>query len=259
MIEIIIVVMFSLSLGSFGNNVITHFISDCKLDILRSVSQCCNRKLSIMELLPVVSYIVQKGRCKGCVEPISRRYLFVEIMSVALGILIFLMYDFSPNFFFLYLISFLLLLISVIDYYKLIIPNKLLIALFSIIIIFLIYSSELNISLFLTSLVVLAGLYFVGNIVSRIKKTESLGMGDMKLVFILSLPLNIYQSVAAIWLASLLALIVLLTTSIGQIKNLSSVKVPFGIYLSIGFMIIVFITRHSEFNSFTNFVALLWN
>lgn len=54
--------------------------------IIRPRSHCpaCGRTLSAMELIPVVSYVAQKGRCKGCGGRISPLYPLMELTTAAL-------------------------------------------------------------------------------------------------------------------------------------------------------------------------------
>ena len=41
----------------------------------------CNHKLGFLELIPIVSYIYQKGKCKNCKQKIRVRYLVLEVLS----------------------------------------------------------------------------------------------------------------------------------------------------------------------------------
>lgn len=55
--------------------------------IVRPRSHCtgCDRTLSVRELIPVVSWLVQRGRCRGCSASISWRYPAIELTSAALA------------------------------------------------------------------------------------------------------------------------------------------------------------------------------
>ena len=55
--------------------------------IVRPRSHCtgCDRTLSPIELIPVVSWIAQRGRCRGCAASISWRYPAIELTSAALA------------------------------------------------------------------------------------------------------------------------------------------------------------------------------
>ncbi len=66
-----------------------------KQDITHTHSYCpnCNSKLGFFELIPILSYIFLKGKCKHCGKKISPRYIIFEIMSG----LTFLLFGLSLN------------------------------------------------------------------------------------------------------------------------------------------------------------------
>ena len=61
-----------------------------KQDIFHTRSYCpkCNHKLEFLDLIPVLSFIFLKGKCRYCKEKISSRYIIMEIFSGILYILI---------------------------------------------------------------------------------------------------------------------------------------------------------------------------
>ncbi len=54
----------------------------------RSICESCNHVLSAIELIPVFSYLIQRGKCRHCGAKISIRYLLVEIIAALMGIII---------------------------------------------------------------------------------------------------------------------------------------------------------------------------
>jgi leader peptidase (prepilin peptidase)/N-methyltransferase len=54
-----------------------------KVNLITPRSRCphCGHAISAAENIPVISYLLQKGRCKGCSQPISPRYPLVEILT----------------------------------------------------------------------------------------------------------------------------------------------------------------------------------
>ena len=66
-------------------------------DLVRPRSRCphCGHPISALENIPIVSYLIQKGRCKGCHEPISLRYPLVEGLCALLTVLVFWRLGFS--------------------------------------------------------------------------------------------------------------------------------------------------------------------
>ncbi len=78
---VIIAVLFGLLAGSFLNVVVYRFGTG--KSIVRGRSQCfsCARVLRWYELIPVVSYLVQRGRCRGCFSHIAYQYPLVELLT----------------------------------------------------------------------------------------------------------------------------------------------------------------------------------
>lgn len=73
-----------LSVGSFLNVVIARVPHD--ESIVRPRSKCpkCGHQLPWYENIPVVSWLMLRGRCSGCQAPISPRYILVELLTGAL-------------------------------------------------------------------------------------------------------------------------------------------------------------------------------
>lgn len=87
--------LFGLTIGSFLNVLILR--KSVKKSLFgRSYCRGCKSPLSPRELIPVVSFLIQKGRCRKCGIALSWQYPVVEIITAALFILTFLL--FSPVF-----------------------------------------------------------------------------------------------------------------------------------------------------------------
>ena len=73
--------IFGLALGSFLNVVIHRL--PLGQSIVRPASHCpaCERQLSWLDNLPLVSYVLLRGRCRHCAETISWRYPLVELAT----------------------------------------------------------------------------------------------------------------------------------------------------------------------------------
>ena len=207
----------------------------------RSKCLSCRRQLHWFELVPLVSFIIQGGRCRHCGKPLSRQYPLVELLSGLAA-------AFLPPFWFFVALA--MILLSAIDWRLMIIPD------------------ELNI--FLALMGVLAGVWGVGSFLENyvgvmpgptnqffgrllaaalglvllglivfISRGRAMGAGDVKLAGALGLlagwpdtilVLAISFIVGGIWGASLLI------TGHGKMKTL----VPFGPFLVIGFWLTYF-------------------
>lgn len=80
-LNLLIIFIFGAIIGSFLNVVI--FRLNTGMSFVSGSSRCfsCNKKLQWYELVPICSFLVQKGRCSSCASKISRQYIFVEFFS----------------------------------------------------------------------------------------------------------------------------------------------------------------------------------
>ncbi|MBI1812815.1 prepilin peptidase [Candidatus Peregrinibacteria bacterium] len=114
-----------LTFGSFGN-VLLYRLPKNRTILGRSACPHCRKKLRAWELIPVVSYLLLRGRCARCQEILSARYPLIELAS---GLLFFATFlhegSFAFSTMFLVLALWLLLLIAVTDLETGFIPDAL--------------------------------------------------------------------------------------------------------------------------------------
>lgn len=258
MIESVIIILLSLAFGSFANNVISYFVNSSTFDLLRSTCFCCKKELKIIELIPILSFVLQKGKCRECSERISIRYPLVEILTVAIGLLVYHLLGLELRTTIIFLILYILMMISVIDYFKLIIPNILTIVLLVLVAILLFVNSEPVLTRIAISLSITLILFGVQYLFKKIKNKDGLGVGDIKLIFVLSLLLNLTDSMIAIWISSLVGLLTITLLNLNRINQLKEIKIPFGLYLSIGFTFVILWNLKFDICGLENLIASLW-
>lgn len=121
----VIIFILGLMAGSFANVLIYRI--PIKKSILAPRSACvsCGKKLAAADLIPVLSYLLLKGKCRYCGAGISPRYLVVELLTAAVFTVLFIFYGFSVPFAaFAYLMT-ILIAVFFIDIKHRIIPNGL--------------------------------------------------------------------------------------------------------------------------------------
>ena len=66
-----------------------------KIDIVRKPSFCpeCNNKLGVLEQIPVLSYLIMGGKCLHCKKKIDVKYLFTEIFTGIMFLIIYNVYN----------------------------------------------------------------------------------------------------------------------------------------------------------------------
>jgi leader peptidase (prepilin peptidase)/N-methyltransferase len=214
--------------------------------------------LRIIELIPILSFILQKGKCKECSERISIRYPLVEILTVAICLLVYNFLGLEIRTAIIFLILYVLIMISMVDYYRLIIPNILTIALLVLVSILLFINSEPVLTQIAISLSITLILFGVQYLFKKIKNKNGLGTGDIKLIFVLSLLLNLTDSMIAIWISSLIGLLTITLLNLNRINQLKEIKIPFGLYLSIGFTFVILWNLKFDISGLENLIASLW-
>lgn len=138
---LIILLALGLALGSFINVVGVRYSAGDAVFSLRKIggrSKCphCHHVLRWFELIPVVSFIIQAGRCRKCLRKISLEYPLVEFVSASILIIAYYhLIFFNSTAYLLEILIFLigfyaLLLVGIIDYRYRIIPNSLNVFLF---------------------------------------------------------------------------------------------------------------------------------
>ncbi|MEK9182532.1 MAG: prepilin peptidase [Patescibacteria group bacterium] len=132
-ISTIIFFSFGLIIGSFLNVVIYRY-NTAKSFGGRSACMSCQKKLCWYELIPLISFVTLRGRCKTCKTKISIQYPFVELMTGLISVFLFLKFQYMfyvntlifTGIYAYYMFMFsLLLVIAVYDLKHKIIPDKL--------------------------------------------------------------------------------------------------------------------------------------
>jgi len=114
-----------LVIGSFLN-VCIYRIPDHK-SIVLPPSSCghCHTHLKPIDLIPVISYMILKGRCRYCGAKIALRYPFVELLNGILYVGVFWRYGFSVETIFACVFVSFLIVVAFIDIDHMIIPDQL--------------------------------------------------------------------------------------------------------------------------------------
>jgi leader peptidase (prepilin peptidase)/N-methyltransferase len=73
-----------LAFGSFLNVCIYRLPLDLSVVTPRSACPGCKRPIAFYDNIPVLSWLILRGRCRNCKTKISARYLFIELLTGAL-------------------------------------------------------------------------------------------------------------------------------------------------------------------------------
>lgn len=249
MFELILLSLFFLCWGSFLNVVAFRIVKD--LPFLRKRSHCpeCDYQIAVYDNIPILSWILLRGKCRKCKTKISILYPFIELLTLILMLsltihTINLNLNYPQNIFYFisYFIFFSALIIATrTDLQAMVIPQ-----LFSIwlVPVGLLYSyfGWLRIDFYQSLIGAVFGyfiLWLVAKLFKFFAKKDGLGVGDMELLCMI----GAFLGPIAVWFSLLIAS--LTGTLIGAIylyyfAKSRRAKIPFGPFLAFGSIIFFF-------------------
>ncbi len=200
----------------------------------------CSSPLKWYDLVPILSYLFLRGKCRYCGGSISPRYPFVEALTGIIFLLTFYHYNLSIDFLFYSFVLSILIVISFIDYDEQIIPDGLLLILLSGAIIYKLlnyFLLKLPLNLWDNIFGFLIGfaLFFLIALISK----GSMGGGDIKLIALLGLILGLKKTLLNILLSFIIGAIVSIVLLLTKRKGRKD-AVPFGPFINISFLITLF-------------------
>jgi leader peptidase (prepilin peptidase)/N-methyltransferase len=228
--------------GSFLNMLIYRLpLGVSLINPKRSICTSCNTQIKWYENIPVVSYVFLRGRCSNCQEQISFIYPVVELLTAIVTILLYFKLGFSNDFLMMSLLSYILIVLSFIDFKYKAVPDYLLILV--LLCSFFVSSFSFIVALQFAGAIVILELFitfYIQNIKARILKDESLkdqramGEGDVPIVALIGGILGLQLGMFAIFLSAIFAIIPALVNII--IKK--EIETPFIPFLSLGLLVV---------------------
>jgi leader peptidase (prepilin peptidase)/N-methyltransferase len=216
-------------IGSFLSVLITR-IESGKKGILNGRSECphCNKTLQWFDLIPILSFILLKGKCRYCQKAISYFYPALEIITGLVFLLTYLKFSNSPTLTAVWLIIFSLsIAIAFYDAKTQEVPTKLSIPLIAISIILSLLYLPVSIYDSIQGAILGFGFFYLQYFFSKGKWT---GLGDADIGLIIGIllgPLLLIQTLlSAYMLGALFGILLILTKN----KTLQS-KIAFGPFL----------------------------
>lgn len=229
--------IFGSIMGSFYHVVATRMSND--ESIVRPGSHCpkCNHYLKWYENIPIISYIILKGKCKNCQSKIPISYLIVEIVT---GLLFSVCYhSFGLSVDLLVALVFVSSLITVIvsDIEYMIILDEVLMFASLLIVIIYVFGCGLEQTAYhiYGGIGAFLAMYTIKILGDKAFKKESLGGGDIKLMFLFGLVLGFPMSICTIFLATFIAFPIALIILFSNKENI----IPFGPFLSMAAILLL--------------------
>ena len=236
-IEIVLIFILGLIVGSFSNVCIYRIPRN--ESIVYPASHCpkCRSNISPKDNIPLLSYILLKGRCRNCKSKIPIQYPVVEFLSGLIYLIIYLTYGLSIQSLIYIFLSSALIIIAFIDLNEQIVPDV--ISLPGIVIGFIISFFVPYISFVNSALGVLVGggiILIIGLAGSAIFKKEAMGGGDVKLAAMIGAFLGWRYIIISLFLGFFLGALAGIILILSKIKSREDV-VPFGPFIVLGSLI----------------------
>jgi leader peptidase (prepilin peptidase)/N-methyltransferase len=236
----IVSIIFGAMVGSFLN------VCICRLPKEESIiwpgSHCphCKNPIKFYNNIPLLSYLLLKGRCRYCDASISIQYPIVEAITALSSLFLFMSFGVSLTFIYYFSFVAALIVITVIDLYHQIIPDVISLPGIGVGLLASLFIPQIT---FFNSLIgVLLGggsLFLVATVYQWLFKREGMGGGDVKLLAMIGAFLGWKAVILTILLGSLIGSVVGIVIMILKGKDFKY-AIPFGPFLSLGAVIALF-------------------
>lgn len=188
--------------GSFANVVIYRL--PLGLSVARPRSRCpgCETPIAWYDNIPILSYLLLRGRCRKCDEPVAMRYLLVELLGGLLSFALFMLYVITPllegggiegliawQIWFFFCLA--LIIVTFTDLDQWIIPNEIVLGMSAIGVVLVVWRPQWvgvepipAIAAGVGGLVLIAGIrwYYL-----KFRQVEGIGLGDAKLILMIGI------------------------------------------------------------------------
>ena len=234
------VFIFGLCIGSFLNVCIYRLPEGTFLKTHRSECPVCGEMIHFYDNIPVVSYLLLKGRCRYCNTPISIRYPLVELVTGVVAVSTYMKFGPSLEALIYFMFIAALIVVIYIDIDHKIIPNV--ITLPGIPIGFIASFALTSITMEESIIGIIAGggsLLSVAWVYRMITKRDGMGGGDIKLLAMIGAVIGWKGVIFTIYSASVAGTLVGLPVILLKNKNFR-LKIPFGPFLSMGAISYIF-------------------
>jgi leader peptidase (prepilin peptidase)/N-methyltransferase len=220
-------------------------------NFIKGHSHCefCKKNLQWYDLFPVLSFIFLQGKCRYCKHPLSLLYPTIEIST---GLLFATTYLFLISnqiinplslitliYYLIVISSFIVIFFT--DLKSGIIPDMILLP---TIIVTLLYILIINPSSFIINLLCGVGAFLFFVIISVVftflTKKQSMGGGDIKLVFLLGLFLGFPNVIISLYIAFLTGGLIGIILILWRKKSFQKATLPFGPFLILGSIVSLF-------------------
>lgn len=223
-------------LGSFFNVCIYRIPEDESIAYPPSHCGKCNTKLKPLDLIPIMSWIFLKGKCRYCKEKVSIQYPLIEFLTGIIFTIIYLRFGFGIEFIkYTFLIS-ILIISAVIDLKTQYVFFS--VSLVGIVggIIFSIVEIFINKNIFSVLLSIIIPLVILGLIILMTRKFDGMGIGDLEIFILISLYVSPKIVAVSLFLSIIFGGIV---SAVIYLKGYRKKHIAFVPYIALGTLIAI--------------------
>jgi len=229
-------------IGSFLNVVIWRLPRGESLVFPGSHCPACKAAIPGWANVPIVSYLLLRGRCRACRAHISPRYPLVEALTGALFATLLVAHGPSARLLVEWALAAALVAVIFIDIDHFIIPNWITLPGLALGLLISVAAPSLGVGFWdAIGGVVLAGgaFWLIAEVYPRLRGKQGLGFGDVKLIAMLASLLGTSAAIGIIFLGSIIGLAYGIPKLVIERKGMNT-RIPFGPGLAIAGLVFLF-------------------
>lgn len=237
---ILISIIFGAIVGSFLNVCIYRLPREESIVFPGSHCPLCKKPIQFYDNIPIISYVLLRGKCRYCHQPISLQYPIIEGITALGSLLLFLRFGISLSYFIYFAFVSALIVITVIDLYYQIIPDVISLPGIGIGLLASLFLS--NVTFWESFIGMISGggiLFLVAVGYQWLFKREGMGGGDVKLLAMIGAFLGWKSVLLTIILSSFIGSVIGIILIVIKGKDFKY-AIPFGPFLSLGAAISLF-------------------
>lgn len=217
------------------------------LSIVTPASHCpdCGHPIRFYDNIPLISYLILRGRCRACGGRISLRYPFVEGLTALMALFLFWKFGLTLKFLAAFIFVSALILITFIDIDYQIIPDVISLPGIPICFLMAVFIMDLSFMDALLGLLIGGGsLYLVAVLYELATKREGMGGGDIKLLALMGAFLGWKSLLFILLVSSLVGAVVGISIMLARGGDMKY-AVPFGPFLSLAAVAYLFVGEYA--------------
>lgn len=229
-----------LIVGSYLNVVVYRLPRGLSTVLSRSRCPICASPIRAYDNLPVVSFLLLRGRCRRCGAPIAWRYPLLELVTAALFVAVFARFGFTPGALVAALFTGLMVVLAAIDAEHFLLPDRLTLPGIAVGLALQPWlpggdwrGALLGAALGGGVLLAVRGAWFL------VRREEGMGLGDVKMLAMIGAFLGWQGAAVALFAAAVTGAAVGLTL-IALRRGGARTQLPFGVFLALGGLVALF-------------------